>query len=145
MNYKKIYIILLIVGIVSISIISYFIFSIDTNQENLVVIDNYLFFNKLFVYCNLFIFVILLVLSNIIYFKNSSKDFFIITVVLFIIFGLLNSFIFSNYIINNFSGYGLSKKSFDILKLIGVFSCLATVIVTVINFTTIRNLKRKKK
>ena len=145
MNYKKLYLTLLIIGIIALSIISHFILSINLNQNSELIINEFLHYNKLFIYVNLFLFIILLIISNIIYFKSLSKDFFIFSVIMFIIFTLVNNFYFSSYILNNFSGYGISIKNFNILKLIGIFSCLATVIVTAINFTTIRNLKRRKK
>lgn len=145
MNYKKLYLTLLIIGIIALSIISHFILSINLNQNSELIINEFLHYNKLFIYVNLFLFIILLIISNIIYFKSLSKDFFIFSVIMFIIFALVNNFYFSSYILNNFSGYGISIKNFNILKLIGIFSCLATVIVTAINFTTIRNLKRRNK
>lgn len=145
MNYKKTYIIILIIGVIALSIISHFIFSINQTQNIELIINDFLHLNKLFVYVNLFLFILLIVISNIIYFKNSSKDFIVASVAVFIIFTLVNNFYFSSYILNNYSGYGLSKKNFDMLKLIGIFSCLATILIAVINFITIRNLKKRKK
>ncbi|MBE9466932.1 MAG: hypothetical protein IMY72_01270 [Bacteroidetes bacterium] len=145
MNYKKLYFLILVIGIVALSIISWYTLTININQTTPTIVNIFLHYNKLFIYCNLLLFIILLIISNLIYLKTLSKYFFTLSVIFFIAFTITNNFYFSNYILHHFSGYGLNEENFNLLKLIGAFSCLATIIITAINYTTIRNLKRRKK
>lgn len=146
MNLRKLFLILLLIGIIVISIISYFNLSILIKPiESEVIVRKFQTFNKILSYSKVIFFFTLLILSNIIYLKNGKGSYFIISAIFFIGFTLLDYITIRGLYFSFLSERNFMFRSLSFSTIVGILVSILGAAISIAYYVLLRqHLKRKE-
>jgi len=142
---KKVFFILAIAGTIYLGLLlflSYQTIASGLDKESL--IQTYYSYQGTILLSNIIVFFVLLIFSNLLFYKQKGIGFFIISVSIFIIVVLANNWFITRQFFHLKDTPGPSTNEYNLSIMLAVFYCIAAVAISAISAITIRNLKSRK-
>ena len=142
---KKTFWILFILFFITLAVLSIMTFNIiDVSEDITQVVVNYDFYDAILTSLTPIFFLILLILSNIVFMKNDISYYFWMTLFLYVVFTLVNYVYISGVYFHYKKICGVSTGEISIEGIRGLILSMIAVFICVINYFTLVIIKKKR-